>query len=50
MQMEKTGKQELQQSYQKKKIDFTMKAIKKDKVGHYLMIKESIQEEDITLI
>ena len=29
------------------KIDFKMKAIKK---GHYLMIKGSIQEEDITLV
>ena len=27
-----------------------MKAIKKDKEEHYLMIKESIQEEDITII
>ena len=27
-----------------------MKAIKKDKEGHYLMIKGSIQEEDITII
>ena len=32
------------------KIDFKMKAIKKDKEGHYLMIKGSIQEEDITII
>ena len=32
------------------KIDFKTKAIKKDKEGHYLMIKWSIQEEDITLI
>ena len=32
------------------KIDFKMKAIKKDKEEHYLMIKESIQEEDITII
>ena len=31
------------------KIDFKMKAIKKDKEGHYLMVK-SIQEEDITII
>ena len=27
-----------------------MKAIKKDKEGHYLMVKGSIQEEDITII
>ena len=27
-----------------------MKAIKKDKEGHYLMVKGSIQEEDITNI
>ena len=32
------------------KIDFKTKAIKKDKEGHYLMIKGSIQEEAITLI
>ena len=32
------------------KIDFKMKAIKKGKKGHYLMIKGSIQEEDITII
>ena len=32
------------------KIDFKMKAIKKDKQGHYLMTKLSIQEEDITII
>ena len=32
------------------KIDFKMKAIKKDKEGHYLMIKGSIQEEDITIV
>ena len=32
------------------KIDFKTKAIKKDKEGHYLMIKGSIQEEDITII
>ena len=31
------------------KIDFKMKAIKKDKEGHYLMVKGSIQEEDITI-
>ena len=32
------------------KIDFKMKAMKKDKEGYYLMTKESIQEEDITLV
>jgi len=32
------------------KIDFKAKAIKKDKEGHYLMVKGSIQEEDITII
>ena len=32
------------------KVDFKMKAIKKDKEGHYLMVKGSIQEEDITIV
>ena len=32
------------------KIDFKSKAIKKDKKGHYLIIKGSTQEKDITLI
>ena len=32
------------------KIDFKTKAVKKDKDGHYIMIKGSIQEEDITII
>ena len=32
------------------KIDFKIKAVKRDKEGHYIMIKGSIQEEDITLI
>ena len=27
-----------------------MKAMKKDKEGHYSMVKGSIQEEDITII
>ena len=31
------------------KIDFKTKFIMKDK-GHYIMIKVSIQEEDITLV
>ena len=32
------------------KIDFKRKAVKRDKEGHYIMIKGSIQEEDITII
>ena len=32
------------------KIYFQIKAVKRDKEGHYIMIKGSIQEEDITII
>ena len=32
------------------KIDFKTKAMKKDKEGHYIIIKGSIQEEDIIFI
>ena len=32
------------------KIDFKMKTILRDKEGHYIMIKGSIQEEDITIL
>ena len=32
------------------KIDMQIKAVKRDKEGHYIMIKGSIQEEDITII
>ena len=32
------------------KIDFKTKAVKRDKEGHYIMIKGTIQEEDITII
>ena len=32
------------------KINFEIKAVKRDKEGHYIMIKGSIQEEDITSI
>ena len=32
------------------KIDFERKAVKRDKEGHYIMIKGSVQEEDTTTI
>ena len=32
------------------KIDFKIKNVTRDKEGHYIMIKESIQKEDITII
>ena len=32
------------------KIDFKIKTVTRDKEGHYIMIKWSIQEEDITII
>ena len=32
------------------KIDFKTKTVTRDKEGHYIMIKGSIQEEDITIV
>ena len=32
------------------KIDFKIKTITRDKEGHYIMIKGSIQENDITIV
>ena len=32
------------------KINFKIKTVTKDKEGHYIMIKGSIQEEDITIV
>ena len=32
------------------KIDFKINTITRDKEGHYIMIKGSIKEEDITII
>ena len=32
------------------KIDFRIKSVKRDKEGHYTMIKGSIQKEDVTIV
>ena len=32
------------------KIDFKIKKITRDKEGHYIMIKRTIQEEDIAIV
>ena len=32
------------------KIDLKIKRITRDKEGHYIMIKGSVQEEDITIV
>ena len=32
------------------KIDLKIKTLTRDKEGHYIMIKGSIQEEDITIV
>ena len=32
------------------KIDFKIKTITRDKEGHYIMIKGSVQEENITIV
>ena len=31
------------------KVDFEIQAVKRDKEGHYMMIKASTQEEDMTI-
>ena len=36
--------------YIRKKIDFKIKKITRDKEGQYIMIKGSVQEEDITIV
>ena len=48
MQMEIKRKLEQQFSYQKKY--FKIKTITRDKEGHYIMIKGSMQEEDIAIV
>ena len=46
--METKRKQESQYSYQIKQTK--IKTVKRDQEGHYIMIKGSIQEEDVTII
>ena len=48
MQMESKRKLKWQFSYDK--IDLKIKKITRNKEGHYIMIKGSIQEEDITIV
>ena len=47
MQMEIKRKAEYQFSYQTKQ---TLKTITRDREGHYIMIKGSVQEDDITMV
>ena len=47
MQMESKRKQEQQYL---DKVDFEINTVKRDKEGYYIMIKGSVQEEDITTI
>ena len=44
------GKQEKAAIFISDKIDLEIKNITRDKEGRYIMIKESIQEEDITIV
>ena len=46
MQMEKAGVA----IFISDKIDFEIKTVTWDKEGHYIMIKGSIQEQDITIV
>ena len=50
--MDRSTKQKINKETQtlNDKIDFKTKAVKRDKEGQYVMIKGSIQEEDITII
>ena len=43
-------KRKLEYQYSADKIDFKIKTVTRDKEGHYIMIKGSIQEKDITIV
>ena len=42
-------KRKLEYQYSSEKIDFKIKTVTRDKEGQYIIIKGSIQVEDITL-
>ena len=48
--MEKKKKSWGSSTYIQQYIDFKTKAIVRDKEGHYVMIKGTIQQKDITLV
>ena len=51
MQIEIKRKLEWKHTYQTNThIDFKIKTVTRDKEGYYIMIKGSIQEEDITIV
>ena len=43
-------KRKLEYQYSSNKIDFKIKNVTRDKEGHYIMMKCSMQEVDITII
>ena len=44
------SKRKLEEQSSSDKIDLKIKKITRDKEGHYIMIKGSIQEEDIIIV
>ena len=44
------GRQTLNRCATREALDFKIKNVTRDKEGHYIMIKGSIQEDDITII
>ena len=48
--MQKGTNRKQDEQYSSDTIEFEIKTVIRDKEGHYIMIKGSIQEEDITTI